>query len=131
MIVVDASALVAALVLPSGVGVRALLRLVADADQHAPHFIDVEVIAGIRNRVIRGALPQVEAEDAVADFAALSIRRYPLVPLQPRIWELRHNLTPYDASYVALAEILGAPLLTADARLSKAPGLRCDVEVLR
>ncbi len=70
------------------------------------------------------------ADLAVADLSELLIRRYPHRALLPRIWELRHNLTPYDAAYAALAEVLGAPLLTADAKLAGAPGLRCEVELL-
>ncbi len=71
------------------------------------------------------------AATAVTDLAALSLDRMPHRPLLARCWELRDNLTPYDASYVALAERLGVTLVTADARLARAPGIRCDVEVLR
>jgi len=66
----------------------------------------------------------------VSDLADVGIRRYPHRALLPRIWELRHNVTPYDAAYVALAEVLDAPLLTADARLADASGIRCAVELL-
>lgn len=82
-------------------------------------------------RLARGTLAVDRADQAVADLADLGIQRYPHGALMPRIWELRHNLTPYDAAYVALAEALDAPLLTADARLANAPGLRCAVEVMR
>lgn len=64
------------------------------------------------------------------DLSMIRIERSPHLPLLARCWELRHNLTVYDASYVALAELLGAPLLTGDARLAAAPGIRCDVELL-
>jgi predicted nucleic acid-binding protein len=130
LIVVDASALVAALTMPHQESLRAWTRLAADPDQHAPHFIDLEIAAAIRNRLARGSLAQALADAAIAGLAGLPIHRYPHLPLLPRIWELRHNLTPYDAAYVALAEVLGAPLLTADAKLAGAPGLRCEVELL-
>jgi predicted nucleic acid-binding protein len=130
LIVVDASALVIALTMVDDPGAEARARLRADVDHHAPHLIDLEVVAAIRNRLARGSLSESGAEEALADLAALRIRRYPHLPVLPRIWELRHNVTPYDAAYVALAEVLGAPLLTADARLAGAPGLRCNVELL-
>jgi predicted nucleic acid-binding protein len=130
LIVVDASALVIALTMVDGPGAGARARLRADVDQHAPHLIDIEVVAALGNRLARGSLPRSGAEDALADLAALRIRRYPHLALLPRIWELRHNLTPHDAAYVALAEVLGAPLVTADARLAAAPGPRCTFELL-
>ena len=84
----------------------------------------------IRRWVAQGKLGLSQADQAILDLAGLPIERYPHVALLSRVWKLRHNLTPYDASYVALAEVLGAPLLTADARLAGAPGLRCEVELL-
>ena len=116
--------------MPPEESLRASTRLAADPDQHAPHFIDLEIAAGIRNRLARRSLGQAAADAAIAALAGLPIHRYPHVPLLPRIWQLRHNLTPYDAAFVALAEVLGSPLLTADARLAGAPGLRCEVELL-
>ena len=129
MIVVDASVLVTSLVDQGESGAEYRARLAADLDQHAPGVVDLEVIAAVR-RLARERLGTVEAGEAVADLSELPIRRYPHRALLPRIWELRHNLTPYDAAYVALAEVLGAPLLTADAKLAGAPGLRCEVELL-
>jgi predicted nucleic acid-binding protein len=70
------------------------------------------------------------AERAIGRLQALRIERHTHSPLLPRIWGLRENVTPYDAAYVALAEALGVPLLTADARLANAPGIRCEVELL-
>ena len=67
---------------------------------------------------------------ALADLADIPLRRAPHLPLLARCWELRHNLTPYDAAYVALAEVLDVALVTADARLSRASGVQCVVEVL-
>jgi predicted nucleic acid-binding protein len=76
---------------------------------------------------------QLTAKDAMAALRSLrelEVERYPHVPLLARCWELRENVTAYDASYIALAEALGVPLLTADARLANAPGIRCEVELL-
>lgn len=83
-----------------------------------------------RRQLIAGWLDESGAQQALDDLAALNLVRAPHLPLMPRIWELRDNLTPYDAAYVALAEALGATLLTADARSTRAPGLRCEVELL-
>lgn len=129
MIVVDASVLVTALIDHDDSGAQYRARLAADLDQHAPAVLDLEVVAAVR-RLARGGLGDTRADEVVADLSGLSIRRYPHLALLPRIWELRHNVTPYDAAYVALAEVLGAPLLTADARLATAPGIRCGVELL-
>jgi predicted nucleic acid-binding protein len=131
LIVVDASAMTAALAVPGaqGEGVRARLR--GDTDQHAPALIDLEVASVVRRLLRSGAVDGERADQALADLQALPLARYPHQWLMPRVWGLRHNLTPYDAAYVALAEALGAVLVTADARLAAAPGLRCDVEVLR
>lgn len=129
MIVVDASVLVTALVDDGGPGEEYRARLEADRYQHAPALVDIEVVAAIR-RLSRTTLAADRADAAVVDLTDMAIRRYPIAALVPRIWELRHNLTPYDAAYIALAEVLGAPLLTADARLARAHGLRCTVELL-
>lgn len=77
-----------------------------------------------------GRLADRRARQALDDLAALPLRRAPHLPLLPRIWELRDNLTAYDAAYVALAEAIGADLLTADERQGGAPALRCDVVVI-
>lgn len=130
MIVVDASVVVAALLSASGAGARARERLHLDPDVHAPHLFDVEVAAALRRRVRLGQTDPSLATDAVADLAALPVRRWDHEPLLRRAWELRDNLTAYDAVYVVLAELLEAPLVTSDARLAGAPGLRCRVEVL-
>lgn len=121
--------MVTALIDQDASGEQYRARLAADLDQHAPAILDLEVIAAVR-RLARGGLGEIEASEAVTDLSELSIRRYPHLALLPRIWELRHNVTPYDAAYVALAEVLGAPLLTADSRLAEAPGPRCVVELL-
>ena len=121
MIVVDSSALVAALVSQPRVP-RLRERLEADGDLHAPHLIDVEVAHALRRLARKAALTASQAELVRADAPALAIRRYPHVGLLDRAWELRENLTAYDAVYVALSEALGVPLVTLDARLARAAG---------
>ena len=129
MIVVDASVVVTALADDGGNGEKARQRLLAD-QLVAPHLMDVEVVAAWRRLAGAGRLEEQRLALARADLRSLAIERVPHGPLLERVWELRANLTPYDATYVALAEVLGAPLLTADTKLAGAPGLRCTVEVL-
>lgn len=103
-------------------------RLGGDADLHAPHLLDVELVHALRRLVHRGELPVERAHAARVDFADLPIVRYPHVALLDRMWELRDNLTAYDAAFVALSEALGVPLVTTDARLASAPGHSAEVE---
>ena len=130
MIVVDASVVVAALLSSSGAGARARERLRLDQDLHAPHLLDVEVTAALRRRVRMGQTTERHAERALTDLANLAAFRWDHEPLLPRVWQLRDNVATYDACYVALAELLGAPLITTDAALSRAPGISCTVEAL-
>lgn len=128
MIVVDASAIVESLALTT----RALelsRRMTSDGDFHAPHLVDVEVTHALRRLVASGELSSDRASDARMDAADLLIRRYPHRPLLARAWELRDNLTVYDGVYVALAELLGAPLVTCDARLAQSPGHDAQIEL--
>jgi predicted nucleic acid-binding protein len=103
-------------------------RLASDGDLHAPHLIDVELVHALRRLVHRGELAGDRAQAARRDFGDLPIVRYPHVALVDRMWELRDNLTAYDAAFVALSEALGVPLVTTDARLARAPGHRAEVE---
>lgn len=130
MIVLDASALVE-LVLATPLGLSVADRI-SDPGRglNVPHLADLEVAQALRRFVREGALDQRTAETALADFGALDIDRHAHEPVLARIWQLRENLTAYDAAYVALAEVLGAVLLTADARLARAPGIACDVELV-
>ena len=96
----------------------------------APDLLRVEVLSVIRRQAGRRALSPRRAEAAVADLLDLPITVYPTAPLLPRVWELRGNVSAYDACYLALAEALDSLLLTADARLAAAPGLCCRVEVI-
>ncbi len=128
MVVVDASA-IAALLLnqPSAVSIRE--RLLPELTLHAPHLLDLEVASVLRRALRRGFLTETEAASRLADFEKLRLLRYPHVSFLSRVWELRTNVTPYDAAYLTLAEALDAPLVTTDGRLSRVPGLRATVEV--
>ena len=130
MIVVDASVVVASLLSAGGAGARARERLRLDPDLHVPHLLDVEVTTALRRRVRLGQTEVEMATEVMADLADLAALRWDHEPLLRRVWELRENVTPYDAVYVVLAEMLDAPLVTSDARLSRAPGLNCPVELL-
>ncbi len=129
MLVVDASVLVAALSnRPSAPFVRR--RLHEDDEQAAPEIIDVEVLGVIRGHFLRGHVDRSGAElsiDRLRDWAG---ERFTHRPFLSRAWELRHNVRGWDAFYVALAEALDATLLTTDARLGRAKGPRCEIEVL-
>ena len=96
-------------------------RLGAGGALAAPHLLDTEVAHVLRKHVLRGRLDEGRAAEALADLDDLSLDRYAARPLLARIWELRHNLTGYDATYVALAEALDAPLVTSDQRLLDLP----------
>jgi predicted nucleic acid-binding protein len=128
MIVVDASVVVTALADdgPDGDAVRARLR---GERLVAPHLIDVEVLSAWRRLAAAGAIDDRRATLAIEDLRSLRVERVSHVELLERCWELRSNLTVYDAAYVALAELLDIALLTADTRLATAPGVRCPVEI--
>lgn len=128
MIVVDTSAVIGVLAGQPRVA-RLVDRVINDGDLHAPHLIDVEFQHALRRLVVAGAINDDRAADARMDLADLTIVRYPHVYLADRMWELRHNVTAYDAAFLALAEALGAPLVTCDARLARAPGHAASVEV--
>ncbi|MBA2575400.1 MAG: type II toxin-antitoxin system VapC family toxin [Euzebyaceae bacterium] len=130
MLVVDASVLAPALADDASDGDAARARLRGEA-LVAPELIDLEVASVLRRQLLAGDLDARRAELALTDLVDLPVRRVPHRRLLTRCWALRQNLTVYHAAYVALAELLDLVLLTADARLSKAPGLRCEVEVLR
>ena len=129
MIVVDASVLAPALADDNSDGDAARASLRGHA-LVAPELIDLEVASVWRRQVVAGQLEVRRADFAVADLLALPLQRIPHRQLVTRCWELRKNLTPYDAAYVALAELLGVVLVTGDKRLSRSSGLRCRVEVI-
>lgn len=129
MIVVDASVLAVALADDTELGDRARARL-RGKRLAAPELVYLEVTSVLRRLVSAGPLPQRRAALALRDLYDLPLQSARHASLLPRAWELRDNLTPYDASYVALAEALGVALLTADERLARSSGPRCSIEVL-
>jgi predicted nucleic acid-binding protein len=129
LIVVDASVIAPALADDDEDGERARSRLQGER-LTAPEVLDLEVVSVIRKAFASGALSRRRAGLALADLIDLDLERIGHRPMLARIWELHENLTPYDAAYVALAETIDATLVTADRRLSLAPGPRCTIEYL-
>jgi predicted nucleic acid-binding protein len=130
MIVVDASAVLETLLRTAkaeAVDDRLFNR---SQTLHAPHLLDVEVAQVLRRFAGNGEIDDERGRTALADLADFPLRRYPHDFLLPRVWNLRRNLTAYDAIYVALAEALDAPLLTCDRRLATAPGHQARVELV-
>jgi predicted nucleic acid-binding protein len=128
VIVLDAST-VLEILLQTEAGAPVAERLLTfDSSLHAPHLLDVEVAQVLRRFVAQGEVPEARARQALAALADFPLERYSHTILLPRIWALRQNLSAYDAAYVALAEVLGATLLTRDARISRAPGLAARIE---
>ena len=131
MIVLDASALVE-LLLDTLTG-RTIATRIADPSLglHVPHLADVEVVQALRRYAKDGELDAAAAAVALEDLHALDLQRHAHEPLLDRVWELRDNLSAYDAVYVALAEVLDARVLTCDGRLARAPGLARCVELVK
>lgn len=129
MIVVDASVIAPALADDDIDGDRSRSRL---RGEHlvAPELVDLEVLSVIRRALFTEVLDARRAAMAIVDLGNLKLDRLSHRPLLQRAWELRENLTAYDASYVALAESLGVTLVTSDESLSRAPGTRCEIEYL-
>lgn len=131
MIVVDASVL-ANVIGDDGPDGRHARGEIRNAGQvAAPDLVDVETVAVLRKRRLAGTISGRRFEAAIADLEQLGMSRYPTLPLMRRAFELRANVTAYDASYVALAELLGCELLTGDGRLTGASGPRCRIRLLR
>ncbi len=127
---IDASALVEVLLrTPAASAIER--RIFQDNESlHAPHLLDVEVAQVIRRYVAAGDIDGERGRAALTDLADFPIRRYPHDVLLPRVWDLREDLTAYDAVYVALAEGLDAILVTRDRRLARASGVRARIEVV-
>jgi predicted nucleic acid-binding protein len=131
--VLDASAAIEWLLqTPKGAAVEArIFRKSGDPPRlHAPHLLDVEVAQVLRKHVARGLVSEARGQAALQDFLQMPLLRYPHDVLLPRVWELRKNLTAYDAVYVALSEALEIPLLTCDAKIADAPGHHAHVDVI-
>lgn len=130
MIVLDASAALE-LLLNTPLAPRVADRVLAPRESlHAPHLIDLEIAQVLRRWERTGALTPLRGEEALADLADLPLARYPHQLLLARVWSLRANATAYDAAYLALAEALGATLVTRDAALASVPGHGAKVEVI-
>lgn len=123
-------------VIDAGVVVELLIgrldpSLLGDEELAAPHLIDTEVTHVVRSLTRRGKLTDDQGARALLGFMEMTLLRFAAADLRPRMWELRHNLSAYDATYVALAELLdAASLLTTDIRLARAPGVRCPIHLL-
>lgn len=128
MLVVDTSAILAALAAPDA-DPQLVARLADDGDLHGPHLIDTEMLHALRRMTMTAEIGDDRAADVRTDFAELTIVRYPHEPLNNRVWALRDNMTTYDATFVALAELLGVPLVTCDARLASSPGHAATIEL--
>jgi predicted nucleic acid-binding protein len=129
MIVVDASAVVEVL-LQTEMGLCLEERLFAPGETlHVPHVLDIEVAHALRRAWLQGVIDAVRAAEALEDLVVWPLIRYPHDLFLARIWELRHNVTAYDAAYVALAEVLAVTLLTCDARLAASSGHEAVIEV--
>ena len=131
MIVADASIFANAIGDDGAEGGAARSALRQDTDIAAPDLVDVETVSVLRRRWLAGDLATRRFDAAISDLGDLAIIRYPTLPFMRRAYELRANVTPYDAAYVALAEALGCALLTADGRLASAPGPACETQVIR
>jgi predicted nucleic acid-binding protein len=130
VIVVDASAALEFLLkTPSG---DAVAKRVFEAGQtlHAPHLLDLEATQVLRRLSRTGEIAVERCRAALDVLSDIRMLRYPHYPLLPRIWQLRHNLSAYDAAYVALAELIEAPLLTHDGKLASASGHSATIELV-
>ncbi len=125
MIVVDASAALSALL-----NAGPARELLSSEQIHAPHLIDSEIVNGMRRQVATGSVTAEQAWAALDTWRRLGLVRHPVSTLLERIWQLRDNMSAYDASYVTLAEALRCAVVTADARLGRAPGSRCPITVV-
>jgi predicted nucleic acid-binding protein len=130
LIIIDASAVLEVL-LRTEAGFRIEERVLSPQETlHAPHLLDLEIAQVLRRYCAAGEMEPERGLEALTDLTDLPINRYPHEIYLPRIWELRHNLTAYDAAYVALAEALPAPLITRDMRLASAPGHTAIIELM-
>jgi predicted nucleic acid-binding protein len=127
--VLDASVAVTALTAPGSPAADLLSG--DDAVFQVPSIFDAEVLSALRGLVRGGKFDGAAAAELIPDLIVLPVDRWHMAPLLPRMWELQENLTPYDAAYVALAELTGAVLVTADERITASPGARCDIQIIK
>jgi predicted nucleic acid-binding protein len=127
--VLDVSVAVTALTEPGTAAADLLVE--DDAVFQVPSIFDAEVLSALRGLVRGQKFDQAAAADLIVDLMVLPVDRWHMSALLPRMWELRDNLTPYDAAYVALAELTGAVLVTGDERITAAPGTRCDIQIIK
>lgn len=130
MIVVDASVLANVVADDGADGAAARAHIAAAGELMAPDLADVETVSVLRKRWLAGDLTQARFRAAIDDLEDLPVVRYPALPLMRRAFELRANVTAYDATYVALAEGLDCPLATSDERLANAKGPQCEIQVV-
>ncbi len=128
--VIDASVLTAFYVAEDPRREAVVARLAAGHSLVAPAHLDAEVVSALRRLALRLPSLQSAVPDALRHLARFPVRRLPLAPLLDRMWELRANVTAYDAAYVAVAEELAAPIITCDAKLAAASGPRCEFELI-
>ncbi len=128
MLVIDTSAIIDAIAAREPAP-GLVERLSEDGDLHAPYLLDIEFLHALRAMTMRSEITAERAADARTDFAETALLRYSHEPLSDRIWGLRHNLSAYDAAFVALAEALEAPLITCDGRLASSTGHGAQIEL--
>jgi Predicted nucleic acid-binding protein, contains PIN domain len=129
LIIVDASVLANALTDDGPVGQTSRAELARDVHWAAPEHVVVETFSAVRGRCLGGKISQQRAKDALDALAVSTIELLSIKPLLSRMWQLRENVSGYDAAYVAAAEFSGCPLVTADVRLTRTNGLRCEVRL--
>ncbi|NGN69806.1 type II toxin-antitoxin system VapC family toxin [Streptomyces sp. A7024] len=128
MIVIDCSALVHYLTSQAAQGQRIAARIAHERVLAVPHLLDAELASALLGMARGSKLSRTQVDQAMADFRSMPVRRHELNPLWERVQQLSAGLSVYDAHYVALAEGLGAPLVTSDARIAKSGAARCRVE---
>ncbi|PRX92554.1 type II toxin-antitoxin system VapC family toxin [Allonocardiopsis opalescens] len=132
MIVVDASALIELHFGTAQTKSNAVRTLAADTAYCAPNHLHIEVLHALRGLLLGRKIAPEHADHVRKSFTAMAITSVDISgPVADRVWDLRHNLSAYDAAYVAVAEALGYPLVTADLRLATAPGIRCELRLIR
>lgn len=129
MTVIDCSAVIELLAAKTPTGDRIARRLAATQTLYAPYVLDGEVVSALLGLMRGQKITEREADSALSSYRAFPVERQDVLPLWPRLKSLHANLSAYDAQYVALAEALRVPLITADARVERSGAVRCEIEV--